>query len=249
MRLKGIALQAWTGDSVVALHVSLHEYVRLTGDRSLLDGYEDEVRRLTEGLCGVVRSGMLLLGGGWMDAMSNYVGKQCLTNQLLLYRALKLSGRNVEALTLKQRIDSIFWNPEKGYYVDVAGGDRLDALGNSLAILYGLASKEKTVSIAENLKEKSGRHGILNLDRPYPRKVCGQTPHIYQNSTIWPLVQGHVISALAEAGFHEAAQIEFRKLASLPNLNEWYTPEGEPMGSPNQLWTAAQTIIAYQKLL
>jgi hypothetical protein len=62
------------------------------------------------------------------------------------------------------------------------------------------------------------------------------------------MVQGHVVVALVKMGLKEEAEKEFMKMVSLPELNEWYTPEGKPKGSPNQLWTAAMLVSAWHAI-
>jgi glycogen debranching enzyme len=181
--------------------------------------------------------------------MANYMEKPTLVCQLLSCRALELSGRLRQASKLKTLIREAYWSREKGCYTDLPEPEgRMDCLGNSLAILYDLASAKETSLIVEALKKASTPHGVLNIYPPYPKHVCSQRPHTYQNSAIWPMVQGYVIAALTKMGLKKEAEKEFMKMVSLPELNEWYTPEGKPKGSPNQLWTAAMLVSAWNAI-
>lgn len=242
-------LQLWTGDSQPLLLIGLHQYTRLTSDVGLMEDYGEEAGRLAEDLALKVEVEDLIQGSGWMDAMANYMEKPTLVCQLLACRALELSGRLRQASKLKTLIRKAYWSPEKGCYTDLPEPEgRIDGLGNSLAILYDLASAKEASLIAEALKKASTPYGILNIHPPYPKHVCSQRPHTYQNSVIWPMVQGHVVAALAKMGLKEEAKKEFMKMVSLPELNEWYTPEGKPKGSPNQLWTAAMLVSAWNAI-
>jgi len=242
-------LQPWTGDSQPLLLIGLHTYSQLTGDRSFLKDWREEAERIAEELALKVDAEGFIRGSGWMDAMANYVGKPTLVCQLLAYRALKLSGRNPQASKLKTLIREAYWSREKGCYTDLPGSEgRMDALGNALSILYGAASSREKASIVEVLQKASTPHGILNIQPPYPKKDCGQKPHTYQNSTVWPMVQGHLVIALIKLGLKEKAEEEFAKMAGLQGLNEWYTPDGRPKGSPNQLWTAAMLFSAWKAI-
>jgi glycogen debranching enzyme len=242
-------LQPWTGDSQPLLLIGLHQYTRLTGDIGLMEDYREEAEKLAEDLASRVKTEGFVQGSGWMDAMANYVEKPTLACQLLACRALELSGRLRQASELKTLIREAYWSREKGCYTDLPEPKgRMDGLGNSLAILYDLASAKEAALIVEALKKASTPYGILNIYPPYPKHVCSQRPHTYQNSAIWPMVQGHVVVALAKMGLKEEAEKEFMKMVSLPELNEWYTPEGKPKGSPNQLWTAAMLVSAWHAI-
>ena len=240
--LSSRGFQPWTGDSPLLLLIGVREFEEATEDRSLAEGFREEAGRLLEEASARVEEGRLPTGGGWMDAMANYVGKPCLILQVLLYRALKLHGREKLAGRLRSLIFEAYWR--EGFLADLPGGDRLDVLGNALAILYRLLDGEKAFQAAEAFSRASTEKGILNLYPPYPKKVCGQKPHVYHNSTIWPLVQGYAAEALASLGLKERAEAEYRRILSLPGLNEWYGLDGKPRGSPKQLWTAAQVISA-----
>jgi glycogen debranching enzyme len=243
------SLQPWTGDSQPLLLIGLHQYTRLTGDIGLMEDYREEAEKLAEDLASRVKTEGFIQGSGWMDAMANYVEKPTLTCQLLACRALELSGRLRQASKLKTLIREAYWSREKGCYTDLPDPKgRMDGLGNSLAILYDLASAKEAALIVEALKKASTPYGILNIYPPYPKHVCSQRPHTYQNSAIWPMVQGHVVVALVKMGLKEEAEKEFMKMVSLPELNEWYTPEGKPKGSPNQLWTAAMLVSAWHAI-
>lgn len=241
--LARLGLQPWTGDSLPLLLKALYEYAQLTGDRSLLEAYSEQLESLREELVFKVEGG-LLEGSSWMDAMANYVGKPTLTCQLLAYQALKLTGRGKEAWKLAKLIREAYWKGE--HFTDLPEGWRLDSLGNLLAILYGLASREEGLLLVKALRKALTRWGVLNLYPPYPRRECSQKPYSYQNSAVWPFIQGLLVVALTKLRLQTEAEREFERMLGLRGFNEWYTLDGKPGGSPNQLWTAAHLLYAFQ---
>jgi len=242
--LFGRGLQTWTGDSAILLLIGLHEYSEASSDQSMLENFKEEALGLLQGLLKMAGQEGLLTGSGWMDAMANYVGQPNLVLQILFYKALRLYGFKAEAEGLKEQIQEAYWRGDEGFYSDLPGGNRLDVLGNAMAILYELASPSQVNLIVEAFNRASTPHGVLNLHPPYSKRECSQRPHVYHNSTIWPMVQGFVAKALLKAGYRGRAKAEYERMVRLPGVYEWYTPEGKPRGSPNQLWSAAKMIEA-----
>ncbi|MEN6385505.1 MAG: glycoside hydrolase 100 family protein [Phycisphaerales bacterium] len=149
---------------------------------------------------------------------------------------------------------------------------RFDLLGNSLAILTGLASMaraEKIIDWAENQCQKLKADRQLAVDLPpclFPyiqpqdsdwmrRYRKFNPPGNYHNGGIWPFTCGFYIAALVAAGRHHLAH---DKLISLTNLiylskrgrisygfNEWYKAQtGKPSGQDWQSWSAAMYLYA-----
>ena len=70
-------------------------------------------------------------------------------------------------------------------------------------------------------------------------------PGSYQNSTIWPFIEGRVIAALIMMGLREEAERMFEATVNRKGISEWYDPRtGEPRGSNGQLMSAASIIEA-----
>ena len=150
--------------------------------------------------------------------------------------------------------------------------DRFDLLGNSLAILSGLASPEKSramVKWIENECETMNRTNDLVLDLtpnffPFiqpedadwlPRYYDFNKPGDYHNGGIWPFISGFYIAALVAAKEYDLAEKKLLALTKLLkkgrnktlefNFNEWYKAQtGEPMGQDWQTWSASNYLYA-----
>ena len=150
--------------------------------------------------------------------------------------------------------------------------ERFDLMGNSLAILSGLAHPSRAklmVSWIERECRTLREQGQLALDLPpiyfpyirpkdpdwYPRYRKFNLPGEYLNGGVWPFVCGFYIAALVATGrFHLAEQ----KLIALTELvrssreanvafgfNEWFrAQDGTPRGEDWQTWSAAMYLYA-----
>ncbi len=158
------------------------------------------------------------------------------------------------------------------YSYKVFSSERFDLLGNSLAILSGLASPSRADALAtwierecESLREK----GDLALPLPpnffpyiqpddpdwFPRYERFNRPGEYHNGGVWPFICGFYVAALVAAGHHRTAK---RKLLALTDLvrparkedlswgfNEWFSAlDGQPRGQDWQTWSAAMYLYA-----
>jgi hypothetical protein len=168
--------------------------------------------------------------------------------------------------------------PDKPYYAlysyKIFNSDRFDLLGNSLAILTGIASPDRARSIVawiESECEALCARGDLVVDLapcllPYilpqhadwrPRYERFNRPGEYHNGGVWPFVSGFHIAACVAAGQIELAE---RKLLALTKLvkpwheneaewgfNEWAKAQtGKPSGRDWQTWSAAMYLYAAQ---
>jgi hypothetical protein len=208
----------------------------------------------------------------------------------LAYTALRLWERNKEAEALKllinQPVVKAGWKdahihegltiPDKPHYAlwsyKVHNSERLDVLGNSLAILAGIASRPKANQMvdwieAECAALQQGRNLAVSLppclfpyiqpgDRDWhPRYEQFNLPGEYHNGGIWPFIVGFYVAALVAAGRSELAQ---EKLALLTELvrptqeakvafgfNEWLrAQDGTPRGQDWQTWSASMYLYA-----
>jgi len=237
-------------DSNLLTTIGLYRYVKFTNDTDLLKQHSDEANKLSSFTKSLLSAEGFLPGADWRDAMRKYAGRSLFCNQVLLFAAERLSGNMDSAIRLKERINSVFWRDDVGYYRDYAEerGDRpvLDSLGHALAILEELVPKSRIEAVVRAFDLASTELGYRNTSPSYPRSECGQKPETYQNSAIWPFVHGYVISALVKAGFEERAREEFDKFTKLFGFNEWYSPtSGAPMGSHDQLFSAALYLRAH----
>jgi len=164
----------------------------------------------------------------------------------------------------------------KPYYAlwsyKVYRSERFDLLGNSLAILSGIASSSRAKDLitwieteCRTLRKNEELAGQLppNLF-PYikpgdpdwmPRYEKYNQPGQYHNGGIWPFICGFYVAALVAAGRQQLAE---KKLLALTELvrparaaqvefgfNEWHrAQDGQPSGQDWQSWSAAMYLYA-----
>ncbi|MBI4441714.1 hypothetical protein HY639_06105 [Candidatus Woesearchaeota archaeon] len=183
---------------------------------------------------------MFVTGGDWRDTMASLDDKTLLTNNCLLYRAYKLSGKECNASELKKRINKDYW--AGGYYRDFLGTNEFDLLGQSLAVLYEIVPEKRYSLIIEKMKEVECSFGYkINTCTPKPvNKTEAETiTKTNQYGVIWPFIMGFGIQALDKMGQKEKAEELFAKWDKLDGFNEWYDPEtGQGHGDKEQLWSA-----------
>jgi len=164
----------------------------------------------------------------------------------------------------------------KPYYAlwsyKVFRSERFDLLGNSLAVLSGIASKTRANHLvtwieAECKAMKSNSELAVDLPPnffPYirpedpdwmPRYQKYNQPGEYHNGGIWPFVCGFYIAALVAAGKFVLARKKLVVLAELVRqprvadvefgFNEWHrAQDGTPQGQDWQSWSAAMFLYA-----
>jgi hypothetical protein len=208
----------------------------------------------------------------------------------IVYTYLRLFGRDEQASNLQETMDRFTILAErphrhvheglkvrnKPYYAlwsyKVYRSERFDLLGNSLAIISGLASLSRAKQIilwtereTANLKES----GDLAVDMPpnlfpfirpadpdwMPRYDKYNRPGEYHNGGIWPFICGFYVAALVAAGRYKLAQQKLLTLTELVRparearmefgFNEWLKARnGEPAGQDWQSWSAAMYLYA-----
>lgn len=158
------------------------------------------------------------------------------------------------------------------YSYKMYNSDRFDLLGNSLAILTGVASRDRAQSIVAWIEaecQTMREHGDLIVDLPpclfpyilpqhsdwQPRYEQFNQPGEYHNGGVWPFVCSLYIAACVAAGDMALAG---RKLLALTELvkpwheneadwgfNEWIKAQtGQPSGRDWQTWSAAMYLYA-----
>jgi len=145
-------------------------------------------------------------------------------------------------------------------------GGEGDVFGNLLAVLFGLASGERSHRIVSSLQEEG-------VDVPFPvRAVCDpirrQDPlwrpymnrhrqngaYRYHNGGAWPFLGGFWVAALARTGREREAREALERLARMNETNGWAFQEwfhgrtGLPRGMPGQSWNAAMFLLARRSL-
>ncbi len=211
------------------------------------------------------------------------------------YLYLKLLGLDERAARLKQEMEHFTIKGDKQnrhvheglvlrskpYYAlwsyKVYRSERFDLLGNSLAIISGIASRTRAghlINWIEDECEALKKSGELAVDLPpnffpyirqddpdwRPRYQKYNLPGEYHNGGIWPFICGFYIAALVAAGKEKLAE---KKLVALTNLikqkrtedlefgfNEWHrAQDGTPCGQDWQSWSAAMYLYAAECVL
>ena len=171
--------------------------------------------------------------------------------------------------------------PHKPYFAfwtyKIYSNERFDLLGNSLAILSGIASPSRSQEMVSWIeKECDSMHlsddlavgvppNFFPFIRPgdkdwLPRYSEYNLPGEYHNGGIWPYVCGFYIAALVAAGRHRLAGEKLLELTGLVTaadreglefgFNEWYrAQDGKPMGQDWQSWSAAMYLYAAECVL
>jgi len=164
----------------------------------------------------------------------------------------------------------------KPYYAlwsyKVYRSERFDLLGNSLAILSGIARPRRArglVSWIEIECDSLRKNGNLAVDLPpcllpyikpsdpdwMPRYERYNQPGEYHNGGIWPFICGFYIAALVAAGREQLAEKKLVALAQLVQparqadvefgFNEWHrAQDGTAQGEDWQSWSAAMYLYA-----
>jgi hypothetical protein len=208
----------------------------------------------------------------------------------IVYTYLRLFNRNDLASKLRDSMERFTIKGErqqrhvheglvlryKPYYAlwsyKVYRSERFDLLGNSLAILSGIARPRRAkglVSWIEAECDSLRKNNDLAVDLPpcllpsikpddpdwMPRYGRYNQPGEYHNGGVWPFICGFYIAALVAAGRYHLAK---KKLAALARLvqparqadvefgfNEWHrAQDGTAQGQDWQSWSAAMYLYA-----
>lgn len=172
-----------------------------------------------------------------------------------------------EGLVVKHKPYYAFWSYK------IHSSERFDLLGNSLAILSGLASPSRAEEMITWIEEECTamkNRGELAVDLPpnffpfikredpdwLPRYEIYNKPGEYHNGGIWPFICGFYVAALVAAKRYTLAGeklIALTKTIKLSNdgsnlafgFNEWIkAQDGKPMGQDWQTWSAALYLYA-----
>jgi hypothetical protein len=171
-----------------------------------------------------------------------------------------------EGLVVKHKPYYAFWSYK------IYSSERFDLLGNSLAILSGIASPSRAEEMVTWIETECAgmiKRGELAVDLPpnffpfiqredaewLPRYEIFNKPGDYHNGGIWPFVCGFYVAALVAAKRYTLAG---EKLLALTHcikvsnsgtvkfgFNEWIkAQDGKPMGQEWQTWSAALYLYA-----
>jgi hypothetical protein len=172
----------------------------------------------------------------------------------------------VEGLAIRGRPTYAMWSYK------VLRDERCDLLGNSLAILTGLAPPSRAARMVAWIEAESEamrhRHElalelppcffpfVLPTDADWrPRYAIYNLPGDYHNGGVWPFVCGFYVAALVAAGRQKLAEEKLLLLAGLVKpareaevpygFNEWFKAQtGAPSGQDWQTWSASMFLYA-----
>jgi hypothetical protein len=171
-----------------------------------------------------------------------------------------------EGLVVKHKPYYAFWSYK------IHSSERFDLLGNSLAMLSGIASPSRAEEMISWIEEECAgmkKRGELAVDLPpnffpfikpedpdwHVRYSIYNNPGEYHNGGIWPFICGFYVAALVAAKRYTLAK---EKLVALTHIikisntssidfgfNEWIkAQDGKPMGQDWQTWSAALYLYA-----
>ena len=208
----------------------------------------------------------------------------------LVYSYLRILGKEESANKMRREMDSFTITggvihrhvheglvvKHKPYYAfwsyKIFSSERFDLLGNSLAILSGLASPSRANEMVSWIEEECDAmkdNGDLGCDLPpnffpftkpedpdwHKRYSEYNNQGDYHNGGIWPFICGFYVAALVAAKRFKLAEKKLWeltkciKLSRTKNLefgfNEWIkAQDGKPMGQDWQTWSAAMYLYA-----
>ena len=194
----------------------------------------------------------------WMSNMDIAVSENLGTNVLhfqantLLAEMAKLKGESGDVYSkraddIKGGINKYLWMKDKGYYAqyrygrpDLSVSPRFEALGEALAVLFGVADQSRADTILS--KSPVTEFGVTCI---YPQ-IPGIPP--YHNNAIWPFVQAYWNLATAKNGNeatlnHGLASIYRAGAFFLSNYENMVAQTGDFLGteinSDRMLWSMA----------
>ena len=194
--------------------------------------------------------------------------------------ALKLAINGLESSDPRQPGDALIGLdlPSAAHYATgsfkIFHDNRCDVLGNSLAILSGIADPARAQQLidyietsCDGLRTEGQLLGLLPpCFFPYiqpgdddwrARYAIYNQPGEYHNGGVWPFVCGFYVAACVSAGRHELARQKLEALAAL--VKPWHEDEcewgfneqvraqtGKPIGRDWQTWSAAMFLYAHE---
>lgn len=207
----------------------------------------------------------------WFTWEKIYESRSLSTNACF-YKALEAAAMIGEALKkpadeyhfykqqsarLKGVINKLLWMEDRGYYsiyrypspADVQS-DKSDALGEALAVLFGIADRERSEKVIASTP-------VVDYGVPcfFPQQPLGES---YHNKAIWPFVQSFFTWAAAQVRNEDAvvrgiASLIRQAALFLTNKEnfEYNTgrPDGTALNSNRQLWSAAGFLAIVYRVL
>lgn len=273
--------------------VALKFYDQYTGDKKFIKSLDKKINKAINWLyCHEHKSDDLLVqpeASDWADIMPR--SGRVLYDNALWYEVKKLYNLKNISDTKRNFNNQLFPFVIKGkipksieatagaickkqkptdYYLSFAGylywGQDVDVYGNSLAVLFGLPSKDLQNKIVNNFLKRKVRKDLpmpvlfnpIKKDSEFWReymKIHNQNfPYQYHNGGIWPFASCFWAMALKKSGRKNEAWQELEKIAQANEKNNWQFNEwfnaktGEASGMHFQSWNAGAFVLAYHFL-
>lgn len=258
------------------------EVYKVTGDREWLRfAYDTGVRSMADDRQSVYSPDSLVRGETsfidwreqsyprWMQTADIYNSEAMNTNVVhaaamdvmadmasILGKKKESAAWKADADALAQRINKVFYMPDKGYYAMYRYGrdnlilnPREETLGEALAILYGIASPQRAATITESVPVTPFGPAIF-----YPQ--IADMPN-YHNNALWPFVDAYWTLANAKAGNGNGIMQGMGALvrpAALfaTNKENFNLDNGDiytELNSSNMLWSLSGNIALTQQIL
>ena len=207
----------------------------------------------------------------WMEPSDIYDSK-CLGTNMVHYIALSSAAQmgrilgdaataemfSAKAQTVKKTVNEHLWMDDKGYYAQFIAGrnddilyTKSETLGQSLAILYGVAEGERAGRLSQSMP-------VVDFGAPvFWPWIPDQPP--YHNRAVWPFVQSFWIQASAKTGnetgvlhgisavWRAAMMYATNKENYVANDGNW---KGTQVNSSNMLWSLSGSLgITFRTLM
>lgn len=205
----------------------------------------------------------------WMTTSD--IGESSALSTMVLHRHVReILARMYEVLDKPERaeywrnqselldgtIQQLFWMPYHGLYGQFVYGrgypvlsERSDTLGETLAILFGVADGERAQGVMSMIPRCP-----MGVPCFYPLKSAVATP--YHNDATWPFVEGYYAQAASSVNNEKAVLASLASLVrgalvcgtNKENLHiETGLPDGLAQSSDRQLWSIAGMLGAFYK--
>lgn len=217
---------------------SVREYIEHTGDLSLANEVYDVLNKIINKFVSNIKDGLMYYFGvpyywyfyDWSPFMDGYGPRNEEVPDLMMNCLLIIALENFKAISekigkpfeLQSTIDSLkgnakreFFCNDNGLFTMHKGEDQFTEIGNSVAILAGIASKEENALIAEKLTENTLHScslsmktikydALLSVDEKYREIIIDEIRKTYEimldngATSVWEVIEGY--SAFGNAG-------------------------------------------------
>ncbi len=243
----------FSADATPLVIISLKKYVDATGDRSIIDKYEEKINgflkwyRQHRDEYGFFKNDMGELfdarrGSTWMDTIHRPRAVDVQALWIRALKSLKNLGFDVD-LSIEENFEEFYWNGE--YYVDNLSDERSITPNMLVPVILGISKHPREV--LKVVEEKlSTPHGILTLSKDDPNFSFQK----YHQGQIWSLTTGWM--TLAEYMYGTKGDYYLNILCEsqkkcIPGVGETFDDNGNVLGCRVQAWGSAMIVRAIKE--